>query len=97
MSDTKTRTCQVCSLEFEGVSGKERFCKDCGMFTQETFKAAAQLKKAIKLSVVVIAAGGQPHDIHTIPLRRLAEQAAGVPESSDTTWALVAVLMAGGK
>lgn len=59
------------------------------------YRAAAQLRKAIKLRDALTLAGAESaDDVRTLngPARRLAESAAGVPLSSETTWALVAVL-----
>lgn len=63
--------------------------------TDNPFKAANQLRKALKLATVIGAVGGTVEQIGEAPVRRLAEKVAGVSESSNTTWAMVAVLLEG--
>ena len=65
----------------------------------EVFIAKARLRKALKLAKVIVQAGGSAdaisHPVDSITTRRLAEKVAGVNESSDATWAMVAVLLEG--
>lgn len=63
--------------------------------TDNPFKAANQLRKALKLATVIGAVGGTAEQIKEAPVRRLAEKVAGVGESSNTTWAMVTVLLEG--
>ena len=63
--------------------------------TDNQFKAANQLRKALKLAPVLIACGGTVESCADSTVRRLVEKIAGIGESSNTTWAMVAVLLEG--
>lgn len=98
MTVTKLIACHLCGIEFEPpVNGTPpRYCVDCGKSSQEVFKAAAQLRKAFALLSALRAVDPtiQGNEIVTLQAvgRRLAEKAARIPESSDVTWAMAAVL-----
>ena len=62
--------------------------------TDNPFKAANQLRKALKLAKVIVTVNGAD-SINDPAVRRLAETVAGVSFSSNTTWAMVAVLLEG--
>lgn len=88
--------CAICAVDTMVFDGKKKHCPTCAQLPGEAFKAAAQLRKAIKLATVMAMNGGSSVDINSALVRRFAEKIAEVPESSDTTWALVGVLMQGG-
>lgn len=90
---SKLINCQICGTETMVFDAKQKHCPHCGQLDGEVFKTAAQLRKALKLSMAVAACGGSAPDTINKTVRRLAEKAAGLPESSDATWAMVAVLL----
>lgn len=63
----------------------------------EHYKSLAQLRKARTLAHVMrtLGADAMTAELMTAEGRRNAERAAGVPESSDTTWGMVFILLAG--
>lgn len=98
MEDTKatakTIPCKICTVETMVFHG-EKHCPRCGAGGAEVFKSAARLEKALKLAQTMAAVGADATAIHNTTTRRLAEKIAGVNESSDATWAMVAVLLKG--
>lgn len=86
--------CSICASPKQ-PDEKSRYCVQCAQNDGDAFRAIAQLKKAIKIHDVLVRFGGLPSD--RVPMisnegRRVFEREAGVSESSDTTWAMVAYL-----
>lgn len=59
------------------------------------YEADARARKAAVLAKVLHQHGATPASVRALPAngRRLVEQLAGVHESSDATWAAVAILV----
>lgn len=87
-----THCCLICGTT--NLEEAARNCETCGALCGDAHKAIAQLKKALKLHDTVVALGGDATKVLTFPeiTLRLAEKVAGVSESSEVTWAMVAFL-----
>lgn len=95
-TEATTIKCAICATDTMIFDGKQKHCPICAALPGEAFKAAAQLRKAIKLATTLAMVGGKSSETTCATTRRLTEKVADVPESSDITWALAAVLMQGG-